>query len=497
MKARNVVGVVGVLVLGFACSDDPDGPGDPGAGGDASIGTGARMGDGGADAPSSGGMSQAGQSGGGTPSVAGHSGGGDDEGGGAGCAGVECEESGCDDAETRISGVVLDPSGQLPIYNALVYIPSGDVPELMAGAVCDRCDNDGVPSVASAVTGVDGSFVLEGAPVGEDIPLVIQLGKWRRQITVPVVEACMERPLDAEQTRLPRSRAEGDIPRIAIVAGSQDELECLPRRLGIADSEYTLQSGSGRINLFAGGGNASPGITKYAATLNEGATLPAATQLWSSLATLEPYDLVLLGCEGGTVVNEKPLSARQAMYDYASKGGRVLATHWQHVWLSEGPPPLPNIATWENQPDPGDGSGDPVPGTVNTSFAKGQAFADWLVEVGASETAGTLAVPYPHDNVGTINESLAREWLSVATGSTGSSRAIQHLSATAPIDAPAAEQCGRFALSALHLVSDEISAGPKPPFPNNCATGELSDIEKAAAFQLFELASCIGPDDAL
>ena len=43
-----------------------------------------------------------------------------------------------------------------------------------------------------ATTGVDGTFTLANAPCGTNIPLVIQLGRWRREITIPSV-ACVAR----------------------------------------------------------------------------------------------------------------------------------------------------------------------------------------------------------------------------------------------------------------------------------------------------------------
>ena len=82
----------------------------------------------------------------------------------------------------------------------------------------------------------------------------MQVGKWRRQITIPSSQTCKDNPLtDKNQTRLPRTSAEGHIPRIAVTTGGSDALECLLRRIGIADTEFTTDAGAGRVHLYAGG----------------------------------------------------------------------------------------------------------------------------------------------------------------------------------------------------------------------------------------------------
>src|SRR6202012_2117897 len=122
-----------------------------------------------------------------------------------------------------------------------------------AGVGCDNCSvpASGSPLI-STITDADGRFVLHNAPVGTNIPLVMQIGRWRRQIRVSTVTACTDTPLSASLSRLPRSKIEGDIPLTAVVTGADDATECLLRDIGVADSEFTNPNGTGRIQLYTG-----------------------------------------------------------------------------------------------------------------------------------------------------------------------------------------------------------------------------------------------------
>src|SRR6185503_4784509 len=139
----------------------------------------------------------------------------------------------CEAGTTTVTGTVV--SGALtnpdPIYGALVYIPNvalGTVfPPLSSGPSCDRCTPlNPDDSIAAAVTGPSGQFTLTGVPAGTGIPLIVQLGKWRRQLTINVT-ACTNNALPAGTVRLPRNKTEGDIPLTAISTGRVDTLECL------------------------------------------------------------------------------------------------------------------------------------------------------------------------------------------------------------------------------------------------------------------------------
>ena len=77
-----------------------------------------------------------------------------------------------------------------------------------------------------------------------------------------------------------------------MTTGGSDALECLLRRVGIADTEFTTDAGAGRVHLYAGG----DGTNSFMA----GGTLSAATTLWATATQLAKYDVTLLSCEGST-----------------------------------------------------------------------------------------------------------------------------------------------------------------------------------------------------
>ncbi|MGK3991048.1 carboxypeptidase regulatory-like domain-containing protein [Sorangium sp. So ce136] len=431
---------------------------------------------------------------GGDPFIAGSGGSGV---GSGGCEGLECQQVACEGGgKTTVSGTVYEPAGNIPLYNVMVYVPNRELAPITDGATCDRCDVtlSGDP-IATALTDTKGRFVLENVPVGQDIPLVVQIGKWRREMVLPRVDACVDNRTEDGTVRLPRNKAEGHLPKIALTTGGADVLECLLYKMGIDAAEFTPEAGDGRVNLFTGRALEGDSATsRYRDGLNDGATFSHARDFWGSLDNLSQYDMVILSCEGSEFEEDKPEAALRAMFDYASAGGRVFASHWHNTWLRLGPERFPETADWDESSDPDDG----LPVLVDTTFPKGEALRDWLVTVGASMVPGQIEIDDPQHWVNSVNEEIATRWLYNDENEEFEARAgVKYFTFNTPIGSPEEAQCGRFVYTDIHVAAGDVAGAP---FPSGCEGGDgeihgLSAQEKALLFMLFDLSACITPDD--
>jgi len=95
--------------------------------------------------------------------------------------------------------------------------------------------------------------------------------------------------------------------------------------MGIDDSEFTIPSGKGRIQMYhATGAKASSGST------------PDQTELWSKIDNLKRYDMVLLPCEHAPNTGGKT-PGYQNIVDYTATGGRAFVTHYNYTWIANRP----------------------------------------------------------------------------------------------------------------------------------------------------------------
>jgi len=421
---------------------------------------------------------------------------------GGGCTGLQCQVATCaGTATTSLSGKIYDPAGKVPLYNVTVYVPNATLAAIPEGVSCDKCSAQvsGQP-IAAALTDATGAFHLTGVPSGTNIPLVIQVGKWRRQVAIPTVTSCIDNPItDVNLTRLPRTQSEGHLPKIAVTTGGSDALECFLREIGIADSEFTTDAGTGRINLYVGGdasGNGA-GANQFTAALG-GAKFPNATTLWSSPDKLLAYDILILSCEGGTYQSTKqPYYAN--IKRYGDAGGRLFIDHDHYPWLTKGPAPWPTTANY-------DGGGDkllsPVAATIDTTFPKGVAFNSWLTSVGATTTPGTMDLLTSQHTVTTPNAP-TQQWIYVPhdSQSPDNTQATQYMTFNTPVEAATDNQCGRVVFTDIHVKAVPNGGGddsnPTKPFPSACKVTSLSGQAKALEFLFFDLSACIQPDTSM
>jgi hypothetical protein len=420
------------------------------------------------------------------------------------CTNLKCRQNSCtsggcttgpcaNGGMTSVSGTVYDPAGRVPLYNVVVYVPNEPLQALREGAACETCSGNfsGKP-IAVTLTDTAGRFKLNDVPVGADVPIVIQIGKWRRQFIVPNVANCTDTPItDKNLTRLPRNQSEGNIPRIAIATGHSDAAECLLRKVGISDAEFSNDSGTGRVHLFQG--------YDAAATIAVGGAsspLKSVDTLWANAASMMRYDVVLMACEGSSGESEgRTTPEYQAVRGYADMGGRIFGSHYHTNWIrseedepNAGYPQVVKFASGEG-PLP-----DGFPTNVDVSFPKGMAFRDWLVNVGASMTPGVLLVNGSKHLVDNVLPGMAQAWLT-GYDTSKKTNTLQYFSFTTPVGQ---QECGRMVFSDIHVSQGGGTLG-NMPFPTRCdmISQDLSPQEKALEFMLFDISSCVQKDSEM
>ncbi|HEY8073502.1 MAG TPA: carboxypeptidase-like regulatory domain-containing protein, partial [Labilithrix sp.] len=370
----------------------------------------------------------------------------------AGCTGLCLQQQTCPGgATTSIEGYVTSPNGVLPVPNAVVYVPNGTVTAFAPGVACETCATASGSPLVSTSTDANGHFLLPNMPVSTpgkvvNIPVVVQLGRWRKQLTVsttactntfipsvvPAAPTTMAIPGAAATARpatdnttaaLARTQTEGDIPFTAISTGQVDGLECVFRKMGVADAEFSDGDGkngagtvtNGRIRLYQdpGSGN-SAGGARISGTSPQADRLycPAGRTGADSCGTangagkpneIDSYDAVIFGCTGDQD-NKGAIGAASSPLDnvanYANKGGRVFATHYSYVWLYQTTRAnaawaatanawAPNTQAWSSTAAPGS-----ISAFVDTSFPKGALFDNWL-KAPVAPTSASYPPPYP------------------------------------------------------------------------------------------------------
>ncbi len=411
-------------------------------------------------------------------------------------------------SKTSLTGKVYDPAGRNPLYDVIVFIPNDPttLPAIEPGThTCNTCDVSIGGYVSATTTDYTGSFTLTGVPTGPNVPVTVQIGKWRRTVTVNIPNSCASNAAEDGLLRLPRKRSEGDLPQMAVLTGGCDDLGCFMNGMGIDASEFSAPQAGGRLDVYQGvGQGGGGGGTGSAATLSNGTAgncSSASCPLWNSKANLEYYDIVLLSCECAENQQTKPTAGKQALHDWLGEGGKVFASHYQYTWFRDSPATdFQGVANWGNQ-----GNADAVTNfaqngdyDVDTTFPKGATFGQWLNLVGALQSAGpppTIKLNPVADSVVSVNSPTLR-WIYGPNASTD----VKYLSFQTPIGGmvvPDAGEgtpayCGKAVFTDLHTGGETSSTVGS--IPNGCPGGGLSAQQKALEFLFFDLSACVSND---
>ena len=399
----------------------------------------------------------------------------------------------CGSSPTTLTGKVYDPAGKNPLYNVAVFIPNdaSTLPTITPGTnSCNTCDVPIGNYVVATTTDATGSFTLTGVPTGKAVPVVVQIGKWRRVLSVDTAD-CQTTAVSKGTLRLPRNKSEGSLPQMALLTGGFDNLGCFLKKIGVDAGEYSGPHGGGRLDIYQGLntplglslGN-GPGLSSGTAGNCTNASCP----LWASKPSLEYYDIVLLACEGGEANQTKPTAAKQAVHDWLNEGGKVFATHFHYTWFKNSPAAdFQGVATWLGS-STGSGMGQFA---LDTSFPKGQTLHDWLSGIGALSAGGTIALNGVATSVSMVKGATNRWIYDSASSDT------KYLSFGTPvggISGSAAETtnskyCGKAVFSDLHA-----GGAPSGDVPAACTDATLTPQEEALEFLFFDLSACVQDD---
>lgn len=434
----------------------------------------------------------------------------------AGTVGWQCSvDTSCPtSSQTTLSGKVFDPAGLNPLYDVVVFIPkiAAALPAITPGThSCNTCDVSIGDYVAATTTDATGSFTLPGVPTGMGVPVTVQIGKWRRTVSVNIPTSCSNTAVPDGTLRLPAKQSEGDLPQMAVLTGGCDDLGCFMKGMGIDPSEFSAPHAGGRLDVYQGvgmgggggfaGGGGGAGV---AATLSNGTAgncTNASCPLWASKGSFESYDIVLLSCECAENRQTKPAASQQALHDWLGEGGKVFASHYHYTWFRDSPAAdFQGVANWGNQGNNDTaqvaaGAGNPY--DVDTSFPKGATFGQWLGVVKALNSPGPppdILLNPVADSVVSVNSPTLR-WIYAQKGAPD----VKYLSFGTPIGgAPpppdagpesGPQYCGKAVFTDLHTGGSLESTVAS--IPDGCTGKGLSDQQKALEFLFFDLSACV------
>ena len=352
-----------------------------------------------------------------------------------------------------------------------------------------------------------GNFTLTNVPDGTNIPLVVQIGKWRKEIIIPTVTPCSDNARRA-RSRCPRTCSDGlyaSMPNIAVSTGGADTLECLLTRVGVDEGDV-----HGRPER-------RPACTSSRA--------PAATPRRGS----RPSPAVALGQPGrphalrhrdalvrGLADDRRQRDDRRRTWRRTSRRrprvrASTITTRSSPGQQRDGPayPQFPNIANWTNLGLAGNDSPvqqrhhgrHPDDAPERQAVPRGRALKSWLGNVGALNAGGEIVVPAANarDTALVRRRNVATPWVQTGSGvdarrARSTSRGTCRSTRPSPTRASPSTAGARLQRHARLGIGRATTRPAASPCPAGCdAASTLSPDEDAIEFILFDLSSCVTP----
>jgi hypothetical protein len=336
------------------------------------------------------------------------------------------------------------------------------------------------------------------------------------------------------------------IPFMALSTGGVDALECVLRKMGVEDSQFSNgeDSAGGRVRFYRqtipnGATNDTAGWPGASCMTGGGSCVgntPSYTTLVASQASVDRYDALLFPCKGrahdeSTQVKTYILDNPANTAAYVNKGGRAIFTHFSYAWLYNQPPS--NALPWPSTTATNSVniSWDTAYGEIDTTFPRGATFEKWLGL--PSVNALTSVSPFPYITITEVRRDLAdpttwpydpagnllyaQRWIhhpifmtppdnsGTTTGNSANPDSIQHLTFDTPYGDPTTTtQCGRVLYSSFHVTSAGLSSNScitgsgtsandiNCYFPAECGT-TMESQEKVLAYMLFDMTATVCP----
>lgn len=234
-------------------------------------------------------------------------------GGVGGCSSAADDDEGTGlGGATAVTGTCLAANGTDPIAGATIFIPGTAVASLTSGksivnATCSgetvSCDDPPETSCASVCSCADGSYTLDVTTCADD----------STSIRYCKGSFCGSATLDCAAdsasctANITGSTTAGSTARIAVVAGSYDEIENVLAKLGFGDVDE--------------GGQLVPGTESF--TLYDSGSGPDSSELFASLEAMQEYDIIFINC-GATEDPVAALALKATVDQYGKEAAHAL-----------------------------------------------------------------------------------------------------------------------------------------------------------------------------